>query len=62
MGFIVQDIEKWFPQLVKIIADKEDKERVAEYQGISYIGPKELFKTVTITLLPHLTPSLHITE
>ena len=62
MGFIVQDLEKWFPPLVKTIADKEDNEKVAEYQRISYIGLKELFKPVAITLLCHFTPSLHITQ
>ena len=33
MGFIAQDMEKVFPQLVKTIVDKEeDNEKVVEYQ------------------------------
>jgi hypothetical protein len=39
MGFIAQDMEKVFSQLVKTVVDKEeDNEKAAKYQNIDYIG------------------------
>ena len=39
MGFIAQEMEKVFPQLVKPIADKQtDNTKVSEYKGVDYVG------------------------
>ena len=39
MGFIAQEMEKVFPQLVSIIPDKNiDGSRISDYKGINYIG------------------------
>ena len=39
MGFIAQEMEKVFPQLVSIIPDKNiDGSKISDYKGINYIG------------------------
>ena len=39
VGFIAQDMEKVFPQLVSTIADKQlNNGKSFEYKGINYIG------------------------
>ena len=39
MGFVAQEMEKVFPQLVSIIPDKNiDGSKISDYKGINYIG------------------------